>query len=163
MILSFNHFNITFMKKVRSVITILVLTLCLSACAKMPGRDAPLQEDKNIDPELAQWPVYEGEDDKIKFRYRQDLRYMADNEKENEGYDLYVGFSQEDKVAKNRSGSYPIEFVVVTEEKESEYVNGGKYISGFKKGNKFYYFSTYEMDKYGKTVDKMAQSLEFLN
>lgn len=106
--------------------------------------------------------VYESENDNIRFKYNKDLAYKVDYSLRYEGFLRYIGFGEGSLLEKGESG-YPVEFVIIPEEKESEYVDGSRYVSGFKKDDKFYYFSTYEKAKYGQEVDEMAKSLEFTN
>jgi hypothetical protein len=133
-------------KKISIFFLSAALLVCLSACSLGSS-------DK-----YASWPVFKNKELGVRFHYREDL---AHKNKDVDQFNLCVGFFEKGAAVEEGAKSYPIEFAVLSPEKESQYVNGGRYVSGFKKGDKFYYFSTYERDKYGETVDKMAESLEF--
>lgn len=142
--------------KIKFIIPLFILCFSLSACgSKNKTPDFTKQADTT--PALS---VYESERDSVKFKYDPKLSYVVDHSLRYEGFERYVGFAEGEAVERGEEG-YVVEFVIIPEQKESEYVNGNRYVSGFRKNGKLYYFSTSEMERYGKVVDKMADTLEF--
>lgn len=140
-------------------VSILFLILILSGCSFGLKKNNTQEIKQNNEPGFA---VYENNRDKVRFKYDKSLSYKIDHSLRYDGFERYVGFAPGNEVERGDDG-YPVEFVIIPEQKESEYTSGNRYVSGFKKDGKYYYFSTNEMNKYGELVDEMASTLEFVN
>ena len=149
------------------VLIILVITLVLAGCASK----APLSENsdnkgsnqvKQEEPvdELWDWQVYEKKDKDVRLKYHKDWYYSRDSEAEKElGYDLYVGFAP-DKETLGKGRPYPIEFLIVAEDKEAY---GAEYAETVvSMNNKNYILTSNNKSEYENIIEKMINSLEVI-